>query len=66
MTGIWLLSYVVLWLLVLGGAVVILMLAREIEVLHQRQDALERRKAVQEAERVSALRSNVTLQLPDL
>lgn len=64
MTGIWFISYVVLWLLVLGGGVVILILAREIEALHQRQDAIERRKTMQEVERVSLRPSNVTLHIP--
>ncbi|MDW8325533.1 MAG: hypothetical protein RMK99_03100 [Anaerolineales bacterium] len=44
MTGIWLVSYVVLWLLVLGGAAVVLLLAREIETLHARLEAVERHK----------------------
>ncbi len=44
MTGIWLVSYLILWLLVLGGGAVILMLAREIEALHARLDNVERRK----------------------
>ena len=65
MTGIWLISYVVLWLLVLGAGVVILILAREIEALHQRQDAMERRKAMQEVERVSLRPSNVTLEMSE-
>ena len=43
MTGIWLISYVVLWLLVLGGGAIILILAREIETLHARLEAMERR-----------------------
>jgi hypothetical protein len=44
MTGIWLISYVVLWLLVLGGGAVILILAREIEMLHTRLEAVERQR----------------------
>jgi hypothetical protein len=45
MTGIWLVSYIVLWLLVLGGGAVILILAREIEALHARLESIERRKS---------------------
>jgi hypothetical protein len=48
MTGVWLISYVVLWLLVLGGAVVVLLLAREIEALHTRLEAVERHEKVAE------------------
>jgi hypothetical protein len=48
MTGVWLISYVVLWLLVLGGAVVVLFLAREIEALHTRLEAVERHEKVAE------------------
>jgi hypothetical protein len=44
MTGIWLISYVALWLLVLGGGAVILILAREIEMLHTRLEAVERQR----------------------
>ncbi len=44
MTGIWLISYVVLWLLVLGGGAVILILAREVEALHTRLEAVERQR----------------------
>ena len=42
MTGFWLISYVVLWLLVLGEGLVILVLAREIESLHKRLEAAGR------------------------
>ena len=36
----WLVSYVVLWLLVMGMGLVILALSREIEALHTRLDSL--------------------------
>ncbi|GAB4463507.1 MAG: hypothetical protein Kow0070_24100 [Anaerolineales bacterium] len=38
MSGFWLVSYIVLWLMVIGEGLVILALAREIEELHKRQD----------------------------
>lgn len=44
MTGFWLVSFIVLWLVVLAGAVVILALAREIESLHARLEAVEKGK----------------------
>lgn len=53
MTGLWLISYVVLWLLVLGGAVVVLLLAREIETLHARLEAVERRNKLADLERAA-------------
>ena len=40
MTGLWLLSYVILWLLLIATGLVILALAREIEALHTRLDSL--------------------------
>ena len=42
MSGFWLLSYVASWLLVIGGGLLILALAREVESLHRRLDALEK------------------------
>lgn len=42
MSDIWLLSYLILWVLVLGCGLVILILAREIENLHERLDHLEK------------------------
>lgn len=42
MSGMWLISTVVLWLLVIGLGLVILALAREIEALHIRLDSLYR------------------------
>ena len=40
MTGFWLLSYIVLWLLVIVGGLIIIALAREIEVLHKHVNSL--------------------------
>lgn len=40
MSGFWLISFVVLWILVVSLALVILALAREIESLHTRLDSL--------------------------
>ncbi len=42
MSGFWLISYVILWLLVMSTGMVILALAREIEALHARLDALHK------------------------
>lgn len=42
MSSIWLISYLVLWLLVMGLGLVILALAREVEALHTRLDALQK------------------------
>jgi uncharacterized membrane protein YccC len=39
MSGFWLVSYIVLWALVIGVGLVILALAREIEALHTRLDS---------------------------
>lgn len=43
MTGFWLVSYIVLWVVVIGEGLVILMLSREIESVHTRLEAVERR-----------------------
>jgi hypothetical protein len=43
MTGFWLISYVVLWIMVVTEGLVILALAREIEALHSRVDKAEQR-----------------------
>jgi len=59
MTGLWLISYVVLWLLVLGGAVVVLILAREIESLQARLETVERQKRLADLEHAPA-RTSVT------
>ena len=40
MTGFWLLSYIVLWLIAIGEGLVILALAREVEELHKHLDSL--------------------------
>jgi hypothetical protein len=40
MTGLWLVSYVVLWSLLIAAGLVILALAREVEALHTRLDSL--------------------------
>lgn len=40
MSGIWLVSYIVLWLIVIVSGFIIIALAREIEVLHKRMDSL--------------------------
>jgi predicted Holliday junction resolvase-like endonuclease len=42
MSGIWLVSYVVLWLIVIGLVLVILALSREIEALHARLDSVHK------------------------
>lgn len=42
MTGFWLISFLVLWIVVIGLAMVILALAREVEVLHKRVDSISR------------------------
>jgi hypothetical protein len=42
MTGFWLVSYIVLWLIVIGEGLVILALAREIEESHKKLDSLHR------------------------
>jgi hypothetical protein len=42
MTGFWLVSYIVLWLIVIVGGFTIIALAREIEVLHKHIDSLRR------------------------
>ncbi len=42
MSGFWLVSYLVLWVLVIGAALVILALAREIEALHKHLEALQK------------------------
>jgi predicted Holliday junction resolvase-like endonuclease len=41
MTGFWLASYIVLWLIVVAGSLIIMALAREIEELHKRIDSLQ-------------------------
>jgi len=43
MTGFWLVSYIVLWVVVIGEGLVILMLSREIESVQTRLEAVERR-----------------------
>ncbi len=40
MTGFWLVSYIVLWLIVIVSGLTIIALAREIEVLHKQMDSL--------------------------
>jgi hypothetical protein len=42
MTGFWLISFLVLWIVVLGLATIILALAREVEVLYKRVDSISR------------------------
>lgn len=42
MTGLWLISYVVLWLLLVGAVLVILALSREVEELHKRVNLLQK------------------------
>ena len=39
MTGFWLVSFIVLWIVVISLALIIFMMAREIEVLHTRLDS---------------------------
>lgn len=41
MNGLWLVSYLVLWVLVVLVGFVFLALAREIEALHKKQETLE-------------------------
>jgi uncharacterized protein YoxC len=38
MTGLWLISYIVLWILTLILAIVVIALAREVEALHHQLD----------------------------
>ncbi|MEB2334787.1 MAG: hypothetical protein OZ914_10820 [Anaerolineaceae bacterium] len=40
MTGFWLVSYIVLWLLVIVGGLIIIALAREVETLHNHVEFL--------------------------
>ena len=40
MTGFWLVSYIILWLLVIVGGLILIALAREVEVLHKHVDSL--------------------------
>lgn len=40
MTGFWLVSYIVLWLIVIVGGLILIALAREIEALHKQMDSL--------------------------
>lgn len=40
MTGLWLVSYVLLWIIIVVGGLVILSLVREIGVLYKRIDVL--------------------------
>jgi hypothetical protein len=42
MSGLWLISFVFLWLLVIGSILVILAMAQEIEALHSRLDSLQK------------------------
>ena len=42
MNGFWLISYVILWLLVIGGALGFFAMAREMETLHKKLDTLEK------------------------
>lgn len=42
MSGWWLLSYVVLWILMIAAGLAILALAREVETLHKRLDSLHK------------------------
>lgn len=41
MTGFWLISYIVLWLIVIASGLTIMVLAREMEALHKNLDALQ-------------------------
>lgn len=41
MTGLWLVSYLIMWLLVVIGGLLVLALAREVEALHKRLESLE-------------------------
>lgn len=40
MSGIWLVSYIVLWLIVIVSGLIIIALAREVEALHMHIDSL--------------------------
>ena len=40
MTGLWLVSYLILWLIVVISALVVLALSREVEYLHKQIEAL--------------------------
>lgn len=40
MTGFWLISYIILWLIVIVSGLIIIAMAREIEVLHKYIDDL--------------------------
>ncbi len=40
MLTMWLISYIFLWIIVVLGGLIILALAREIEVLHKHQESL--------------------------
>ncbi len=40
MTGFWLVSYIVLWLIMIVSGLTIIALAREIEALHKKIDSL--------------------------
>lgn len=42
MSGFWLISYIILWLVVIGGGLAFLTVARETESLHKRIDSLEK------------------------
>lgn len=42
MSTLWLISYVILWLLVISAGFVILALVREVEALHMRLDSLQK------------------------
>jgi predicted Holliday junction resolvase-like endonuclease len=55
MTGIWLVSYVILWVLVLAGAVALLALARELVAL-QREVEMAKYQLAHKQERVGACR----------
>ncbi len=41
MTGLWLITYIILWIIVIMGVITILAMAREIEVLHRHLDSLK-------------------------
>jgi len=42
MSGFWLVSYVVLWILVIVAGLVLLALAREVESLHRKLDSIQK------------------------
>lgn len=42
MTGFWLVSYIMLWLLVIVGGLILIALAREVETLHKHIETLGR------------------------